>query len=447
MYKKILVAARGEIALRVIRACQELGIEAVAVHSEADRESLHVKLADEDVCIGPAQPSESYLNIPRIISAAQITRSDAIHPGYGFLAESAHFADICESCHIDWIGPDPEVMEKMGDKAVARKLMAEAGLPIIPGSDGVVEGEDIAVTLGAQIGYPVMIKAAGGGGGRGIRVVQDEAQLRELFHAAGQEAEIAFGKSGLYMERYLQSPRHIEVQIFGDGKGRVIHLGERECSIQRRHQKLIEETPSPGIGEEVREEITALAVKGARYINYSSLGTMEFLVDPHGEVYFLELNTRVQVEHPVTEMVTGLDLIKEQIRLQALGSSPLFEKEIGTSGYAIECRINAEDPGNDFKPTPGKITFYHPPGGPGVRVDSHLYDGYEVPPYYDSLLAKIITWGESREESLKRMERSLEECVIEGVPTTIPFLLAIVQDAHFISGDFDTSFLSKFRAR
>lgn len=446
MYKKILVAARGEIALRVIRACQELGIEAVAVHSEADRESLHVKLADEDVCIGPAQPSESYLNIPRIISAAEITGSDAIHPGYGFLAESAHFADICESCHIDWIGPNPEVMEKMGDKAVARKLMAEAGLPIIPGSDGVVEREDTAVMLGTRIGYPVMIKAAAGGGGRGIRVVQDEAQLREFFHAAGQEAEIAFGKSGLYMERFLQSPKHIEVQIFGDGKGRVIHLGERECSIQRRHQKLIEESPSPGIGEEARKEITALAVEGARYINYSSLGTMEFLVDPHGEVYFLELNTRVQVEHPVTEMVTGLDLIKEQIRLQALGSSPLFEKEIGTSGYAIECRVNAEDPGNDFKPTPGKITFYHPPGGPGVRVDSHLYDGYEVPPYYDSLLTKIITWGESREEALKRMERSLEECIIEGVPTTIPFLLAIVQDAHFISGDFDTSFLSRFRA-
>jgi acetyl-CoA carboxylase biotin carboxylase subunit len=446
MYRKILVAARGEIALRIIRACRELGIATVAVHSEADRESLHVKLADEDVCIGRPQPVDSYLNIPRIIAAAEITHSDAIHPGYGFLAESNRFAEICISCHIDWIGPDPSVMSKMGDKALARELVAKAGLPIIPGSDGEVETEDEAVAIAGQIGFPVMIKAAAGGGGRGIRVVEDKVQLRELFHAAGKEAEISFESGGLYIEKYLDSSKHIEVQIFGDGKGRVIHLGERECSIQRRHQKLIEESPSPGIDDQARDEITRFAVIGARYIEYGSLGTMEFLVDPGGGIYFLEMNTRVQVEHPVTEMVSGLDLIKEQIRLAASGSSPLFERELTLTGHALECRINAEDPAKDFKPSPGTITFYHPPGGPGVRVDSHLYDGYEVPPYYDSLLAKIITWGDSREEARTRMVRSLEECVIEGVATTIPFLLKIVTDEDFIHGDFNTSYLKKFEA-
>jgi acetyl-CoA carboxylase biotin carboxylase subunit len=446
MFKKILVAARGEIALRVMRACRELGIETVAVHSEADRDSLHVKLADEDVCIGPARSAESYLNIPRIIAAAEITGSDAVHPGYGFLAESNHFAEVCNSCHIQWIGPDPEAMEKMGDKVVARRLMSEVGLPIIPGSYGEVEGEDEAVETGRNIGYPLMIKAAAGGGGKGIRVVESEEQLREFYHAAGKEAENAFGKGGLYIERFLDSPRHIEVQIFGDGKGRVVQLGERECSIQRRHQKLIEESPSPGIDDETRREITRLAVIGAEHIDYGSLGTMEFLVDAHGGMYFLEMNTRVQVEHPVTEMVTGLDLIKEQIRFAAYGSSPLFDHEIERRGHAMECRINAEDPSLGFKPSPGRITFYHPPGGPGVRVDSHLYDGYEVPPYYDSLLAKVITWGETRQEALKRMMRSLEECVIEGVSTTIPFLMEVCADEEFIAGDFDTSFLKKFEA-
>jgi acetyl-CoA carboxylase biotin carboxylase subunit len=444
MFKKILVAARGEIALRIMRACRELGIDTVAVHSEADRESLHVKLADEDVCIGPARSAESYLNIPRIIAAAEITGSDAIHPGYGFLAESSHFAEICMSCHIHWIGPDPDVMEKMGDKALARRMMAGVGLPIIPGSEGEVGSEEEAVAVGSQIGYPLMIKAAAGGGGKGIRAVQDEGQLREFFHAAGKEAENAFGKGGLYVEKLLDSPRHIEVQVFGDGKGKVIHLGERECSIQRRHQKLIEESPSPGIDADLRREITRLAVVGAQHINYGSLGTMEFLVDDHGGVYFLEMNTRVQVEHPVTEMITGLDLIKEQIRLAASGSSPLFDREILLQGHAIECRINAEDPSSGFKPSPGRITFYHPPGGPGVRVDSHLYDGYEVPPYYDSLLAKIITWGQTRKEALKRMVRSLEECVIEGVSTTVPFLTKVITDDDFIAGNFNTSFLQKF---
>ncbi len=444
MFRKILVAARGEIALRIIRACRELGIATVAVHSSADSDSLHVKLADEDVCIGSAPPAESYLNIPRIIAAAEITGSDAIHPGYGFLAESNRFAEICISCDIHWIGPDPEVMEKMGDKSQARRLMAEAGLPIIPGSEGEVVEEGEALRVAGSIGYPVMIKASAGGGGRGIRVVTDEKQLQDFFHAAGKEAELAFGSGGLYIEKYLETPRHIEVQIFGDGAGRIVQLGERECSIQRRHQKLIEESPSPGVDEETRERITSLAVVGARHIQYGSLGTMEFLVDGRGDLYFLEMNTRVQVEHPVTEMITGLDLIKEQIRLAAYGSSPLFDHEITMQGHAIECRINAEDPDRNFKPSPGTITFYHPPGGPGVRVDSHLYDGYEVPPYYDSLLAKIITWGETREEARKRMVRSLDECVIEGVSTTIPFLTKIVRNEDFTEGRFDTSFLERF---
>ena len=444
MFRKILVAARGEIALRIIRACRELGIATVAVHSSADSDSLHVKFADEDVCIGSAQPSESYLNIPRIIAAAEITGSDAIHPGYGFLAESHRFAEICISCDINWIGPSPDVMEQMGDKVQARRLMADAGLPIIPGSEGEVREEDEATGIARSVGYPVMIKASAGGGGRGIRVVRDERQLRDFFHAAGKEAELAFGRGGLYIERYIESPRHVEVQVFGDGAGRIVHLGERECSIQRRHQKLIEESPSPGIDDETRSEIARFAVTGARHIGYGSLGTMEFLVDRGGDVYFLEMNTRVQVEHPVTEMITGLDLIKEQIRLAAYGSSPLFEHEITMSGHAIECRINAEDPARGFKPSPGTISFYHPPGGPGVRVDSHLYDGYEVPPYYDSLLAKVITWGETREETRKRMVRSLDEFVIEGVSTTIPFLMRVLCDGDFISGRFDTSFLDRF---
>jgi acetyl-CoA carboxylase biotin carboxylase subunit len=441
MYTKILVAARGEIALRIIRACRELDIKAVAVHSEADRESLHVKLADEDVCIGPAQPVESYLNIPRIIAAAEITRADAIHPGYGFLAESAYFAEICKSCDIDWIGPEPAVMEKMGDKAVARRLMSEAGIPVIPGSAGIVEGEEEAVGLSAQIGYPLMVKAAAGGGGRGIRIVGSETQLRDIIRTAEKEAEISFGSGGLYLEKYLESPRHIEVQIFGNGRGKLIHLQERECSIQRRHQKIIEESPSPGISGETRRRVLDYAVRGAEYIRYGSLGTMEFLVTREEEIFFLEMNTRVQVEHPVTEMVTGFDLIKEQIRLAAGDASPLFDIDIVPRGHAIECRVNAEDPRNNFKPTPGTVTFYHPPGGPGVRVDSHLYDGYVVPPYYDSLLVKIITWGDTREEARRRMVRSLEECVIEGVTTTIPFLLSIMRSDLFISGNFDTSFI------
>ena len=443
MYKKILIAARGEIALRIIRACRELGIRTVAVHSEADTESLHVKFADEDVCVGKAQPVESYLNIPRLIAAAEITGAEAIHPGYGFLAESPYFAEVCLSCKLDWIGPTPSLMEKMGHKSEARRLMDEAKLPIIPGSDGIVEGEEIALKLAGEIGYPVMIKAVAGGGGRGIRIVRGADELSSLFHAAGAEAEASFGDAGLYLEKYLERTRHIEVQVFGDGKGRAVHLRERECSIQRRHQKLIEESPAPGIPGEMRDRILDYAVRGAEYVKYGSLGTVEFLVDSEGNVYFLEMNTRVQVEHPVTEMVTGVDLIKEQIRLASTGESPLLDRHPDVTGHAIECRINAEDPEKSFKPSPGLVTFYHPPGGPGVRFDSQRYAGYTIPPYYDSLLAKIITWGETREEARVRMIRSLEECVIEGVPTTIPFHLWILRHEKFISGDFDTSFIDK----
>lgn len=443
MYKKILIAARGEIALRIIRACRELDIRTVAVHSEADTESLHVKFADEDVCIGKAQPVESYLNIPRLIAAAEITGAEAVHPGYGFLAESPYFAEVCLSCKLDWIGPAPALMEKMGHKSEARRLMNEAELPIIPGSEGIVEGEEEALKIAGQIGYPVMIKAVAGGGGRGIRIVRGADDLSSLFHAAGAEAEASFGDGGLYLEKYLENPRHIEVQVFGDGKGRAVHLRERECSIQRRHQKLIEESPAPGIPEEMRERILDYAVRGAEYVKYGSLGTVEFLADSEHNVYFLEMNTRVQVEHPVTEMVTGVDLIKEQIRLASTGDSPLMKGNPVLTGHAIECRINAEDPEKSFKPSPGLVTFYHPPGGPGVRVDSHLYAGYTIPPYYDSLLAKIITWGETREEARVRMIRSLEECVIEGVPTTIPFHLWILRHEKYISGDFDTSFIDR----
>ena len=445
MYKKILIASRGEIALRIIRACRELDIRAVAVHSEADADSLHVKLADEDVCIGGSQPSDSYLNIPRIISAAEITGADAIHPAYGFLSENPHFAEVCMSCNIGWIGPAPEIMQEMGDKAVARRLMSQAGLPVVPGSEGVVANEESALKLAEETGYPIMIKAVAGGGGRGIRIIRNGDELKELFFAAGREAQTAFGDGGLYIEKFLKNPRHIEVQIFGDGNGRIVHLGERECSIQRRHQKLLEESPSPGISAATRERIFEYALAGARHIKYGSLGTMEFLVTPEDEIYFLEMNTRVQVEHPVTEMVTGFDLIKEQIRLASTGVSPLLDAEFAQRGHAIECRINAEDPDRNFKPTPGTITFYHPPGGPGVRVDSHLYDGYTVPPYYDSLLAKVITWGADREEARRRMIRSLEECVIEGIPTTIPFQLWILRNASFTRGDFDTSFIDRIQ--
>ncbi len=446
MYKKILVAARGEIALRIIRACKELEIKTVAVHSSADRDSLHVKMADEDVSIGPSPPRESYLNIPSIISAAEITNSDAIHPAYGFLSENPDFAQICLSCGIDWIGPSPELMKTMGDKALARGIMREAGLPVIPGSAGAVSDEREAMGLCEKIGYPVMVKAVAGGGGRGIRIVKDPQELDDCFHAAGKEAEVAFGYGGLYIEKYLESPRHIEVQILGDGKGLVIDFGERECSIQRRHQKLIEESPSPGISPDMRRHLRALAVKGAEYIRYGSLGTVEFLVDSSGErAYFLEMNTRVQVEHPVTEMVCKVDLIQEQIRLASRREMQISESDFKIDGWAIECRLNAEDPDKNFMPVPGKIKFFHAPGGPGVRVDSHLYSGSAVPANYDSLLAKVIVWGKTREEAIRRMRRALDECIIEGVPTTIPFIKRIMATREFVEGVFDTSFLERIK--
>ena len=443
MYKKILVAARGEIALRIIRACRELGIKTVAVHSQADIDSLHVKLSDEDVSIGPSPPGESYLNIPRIIAAAEITNAEAIHPGYGFLSENPEFAEICISCGIDWIGPSPELMKNMGDKALARNLMKSAGLPVIPGSKGEVAGEEEAIELCGEIGYPVMVKAVSGGGGRGIRIARNAGQLVESFYTASAEATNSFGYGGLYIEKYLDSPRHIEVQILGDGKGGVLHFEERECSIQRRHQKLLEESPSPGIDGKMRNDLLAFAVKGAEYIKYGSLGTVEFLIDSNSEIFFLEMNTRVQVEHPVTEMISSSDLIMEQIRLAYTGELLLSQNDIVIRGCAIECRINAEDPERNFIPVPGKITFFHPPGGPGVRVDSHIYSGCIVPPYYDSLLAKVIVWGSTRNAARKRMIGALEECIIEGVPTTTKFLKAILQNKAFIDGNFDTTFIDK----
>ncbi|MDZ7860026.1 MAG: acetyl-CoA carboxylase biotin carboxylase subunit [Candidatus Krumholzibacteriota bacterium] len=445
MFEKVLVAARGEIALRIIRACRELDVKTVAVHSVADVDSLHVKLADEDVSIGPAPSEKSYLNIPAIIAAAEITNADAVHPGYGFLSENPDFAEICMSCGIGWIGPPPELMKKMGDKSLARELMKEAGLPVIPGSKGEVESADKAVKICDDIGYPVMVKAVAGGGGRGIRIIRNAQQIAENFHTATVEAKGSFGYGGLYIEKYLENPRHIEVQILGDGKGGVIIFGERECSIQRRHQKLLEESPSPGLNDLMREKLSGFAVRGAEYIKYGSLGTVEFLVDSKDNVYFLEMNTRVQVEHPVTEMVTNVDLIREQIRQAFTGKLLISQDDVHIEGWAIECRINAEDPDRNFIPVPGKITFFHPPGGPGVRVDSHIYTGYVIPPNYDSLLAKVIVWGSNREKARKRMIGALDEFIIEGVPTTISFLEEIMRNKDFAEGKFDTTFLDKMK--
>lgn len=445
MIRKVLIANRGEIALRVIRACMELGIKTVAVYSEADRDSLHAWLADEDVCIGGPRPAESYLDPRRIISAAVITNADAIHPGYGFLAENADFADICEEHGITFIGPTPEQIRAMGDKAEAKRLMQEAGVPTVPGSDGVVDDLDEARKIAKDIGYPVMIKATAGGGGKGMRIAYDEADLVKKFEMARAEAKAAFGDPGVYIEKFIQNPRHIEVQLLGDGRGNVVHLGERDCTIQRRHQKLVEESPSPVVDEELRRRLGEAAVKGAKKINYRGAGTIEFLVDRDKNFYFMEMNTRIQVEHPVTEMVTHIDLIKEQIRI-AMGEPLRFRQEdIRFLGHAIEARINAEDPYNDFAPSPGKITSFHPPGGLGVRVDTHVYAGYVVPPYYDSMLAKLIVWGETRDEAIARMRRALREFIIEGVKTTIPFHQKVMEDARFISGEFDTSFLEGFR--
>ena len=442
MFSKVLIANRGEIALRVIRACRELGLETVAVYSDADRESLHVRFADDDVCIGPPPARDSYLNIPRIIAAAEITGADAIHPGYGFLAENAEFAEICAASKITFIGPTADQIRTMGDKAQARKAMSAVGVPIVPGTPGPVEDVDEALKFATEIGFPVIIKAAAGGGGKGMRVAKDADDFGRSFQLARSEALSAFGNGDVYVEKYLTRPRHIEFQILGDRHGNVLHLGERDCSVQRRHQKLIEESPSPAVDDALRATMGAAAVAGAKAIDYVGAGTIEMLLDEDGSYYFMEMNTRIQVEHPVTEMLYGVDLVKEQIRVAA--GEPLSVKELPTRrGHVIEVRVNAEDPARNFQPSPGRITTYHPPGGPGVRLDSHVYDGYTVPPYYDSLLAKLICQGRDRSEAIARMMVALESFIIEGVTTTIPFLARVMQNERFASGDFDTKFLER----
>ncbi len=445
MFQKVLIANRGEIALRVIRACHELGVQTVAVYSEADRESLHVRFADEDVCIGGPAAADSYLNIPRIIAAAEVTGAEAIHPGYGFLAENAEFCEICSRSGLVFIGPTPEQIRAMGDKATARRTMMEVGVPTVPGSEGIVEGVDEAVRVAREIGFPIMIKASAGGGGKGMRVSQDAESFPKLLNAAQVEAKAAFGNPGVYLERCILKPRHVEFQVFGDQEGRVVHLGERDCSIQRRHQKLVEEAPSPALDEEMRGRMGDSAVKAAQAIDYVGAGTVEFLVDEAGEFYFMEMNTRIQVEHPVTEVTTGFDLVKEQIRVAA--GEPLSFRGNGEGvrhrGHAIEFRINAEDPDRNFAPAPGTITTFHPPGGPGVRLDTHVYTGYRVPPYYDSLLAKLIVSGSSRAEAILRAQHVLDQFIIEGVATTLPFLRQIVEDDHFVRGEVDTGFVAR----
>jgi acetyl-CoA carboxylase, biotin carboxylase subunit len=442
MFKKVLIANRGEIALRVIRACRELGIQTVAVYSEADRESLHVRFADDDVCIGPPPSRDSYLKIPRIIAAAEITGADAIHPGYGFLAENAEFAETCAASNVTFIGPTPEQIRVMGDKAAARKAMTAVGVPIIPGTPGPVEDSDEALDLARDIGFPVIIKAAAGGGGKGMRVARDPEDFARSFQLARSEALSAFGSGDVYVEKYLARPRHIEFQILGDQYGNVIHLGERDCSVQRRHQKLIEEAPSPAVTPELREAMGEAAVRGAKAIDYVGAGTIEMLLNEDRSFYFMEMNTRIQVEHPVTEMLTGVDLVKEQIRVAA-GERLSIDELPPIRGHVIECRVNAEDPARNFQPSPGRIATFHPPGGPGVRLDTHVYAGYTVPPYYDSLLAKLIVQGRDREEALRRMQMALESFIIEGVTTTIPFLARVMTNERFRSGDVDTKFLER----
>jgi acetyl-CoA carboxylase biotin carboxylase subunit len=443
MFKKVLIANRGEIALRVIRACKELGIATVAVYSEADRECLHVRFADDDVCIGRAPSRDSYLSIPRIIAAAEITGADAIHPGYGFLAENAEFAEIVVASGLTFIGPTAEQIRQMGDKAMARRLASERGVPTVPGSPGPVETVEEATAFAESIGFPVIIKAAAGGGGKGMRVAADRDSFGQAFALARQEALAAFSSDQVYIEKYLARPRHVEIQVMGDQHGRVMHLCERDCSVQRRHQKLIEEAPSPALTQELRDQMGNAAVQLAGAIGYVGAGTIEFLLDEDGSFYFMEMNTRIQVEHPVTEMVTSFDLVKEQIRTAA--GEKLRLKLVGNRlrGHAIECRVNAEDPNRNFQPSPGLITAFHPPGGPGVRVDTHIYAGYQVPPYYDSLLAKVIVHGNSRTEALARMRQALDSFIIEGVTTTIPFLGRVMRHPDFIAGRVDTKFLER----
>ena len=443
MFKKILIANRGEIALRIQRACRELGIKTVAVYSEADENSLHVRFADEDVCIGPARSADSYLNVPAVISAAEVTGADAIHPGYGFLSESAYLAEVCEACHIKFIGPDPQVIRLMGDKARARRVMKKAGVPILPGSDGPVDSEEKALRIAKDIGYPVIVKATAGGGGRGMRVVRKSSELVGAVKTAQREAEAAFGVGDVYIEKYVESPRHIEFQILGDQHGNVIHLGERECSIQRRHQKLIEESPSPAMNDKLRRKMGGIVIDAARAVQYTNAGTFEFLMDPQGHFYFMEANTRLQVEHPVTEMVTGIDIVKEQIRIASGARLGVKQGDVTFSGHSIECRINAEDP-ETFVPSPGVIHVFSVPGGPGVRVETLAHNECTITPYYDSMIAKIIVHGRDRQEAIARMKRVLEMTVIEGIKTSIPLHLKVLSDPDFVAGKLSTSFMERY---
>lgn len=443
MFKKVLIANRGEIAVRIIRACKEMGIQTVAIFSEADRESLHVKLADEALCIGKTPAKDSYLNMHNIMSAAAVTQADAIHPGYGFLAENADFAEMCRACNVVFIGPEPEAIRKMGGKAVARSTMKEAGVPTVPGTEGIIQSQDDALKVAKEIGYPVIVKATAGGGGKGMRLAETEQDLRQAIHQAQSEAEKAFGNAAVYLEKYIEEPRHIEIQVLADRFGQVIHLGERDCSIQRRHQKLVEEAPSPALSEQLRRQMGEAAIKAAQAVQYHSAGTIEFLLDKHDQFYFMEMNTRIQVEHPVTELVTTVDIIKEQMKIAAGLPLSYKQEDIRITGWAIECRINAESPEHDFRPSPGCIAEYLPPGGFGVRVDSAVYTGYAIPPFYDSMAAKVIVWGETREEAIRKMKRSLNEMVIKGIETTIPFHLRLLDQEQFQKGTFTTRFLEE----
>ncbi len=443
MFNKVLIANRGEIALRIIRACKELGVKTVMVYSQADADSLPVRLADQAVCIGPPAPTASYLLIERIISVAEICDVDAIHPGFGFLSENAHFAEVCKSCNITFIGPGPEQMRAMGDKAMARETMKKAGVPITPGSDGLISTEEEAIKVAHKLKYPVIIKATAGGGGRGMRIAHNDPSLIQGFHAARTEAERAFACGDVYIEKFIENPRHVEIQILADSHGNVLHLGERDCSMQRRHQKLVEESPSPIMTASLRKKMGDAAVRAARAVNYVNAGTIEFLVGPEEQFYFMEMNTRVQVEHPVTEMITGIDIVKEQIKIAAGERLPYQQKNIVPNGHAIECRINAENPYNNFSPSPGTISAYLPPGGPGVRVDSHAYQGYRIPPNYDSMIGKLIVHGDTRAEAIARCRRALEEFVVEGVSTSIPFAQFLMDTKEFIEGRYDTGFIER----
>lgn len=443
-FQKILIANRGEIAVRIIRACRELGISTVAVYSEADKESLHVRLADEAYCIGPTPSKDSYLNFTNLMSIATLTECDAVHPGYGFLAENADFAEICGSCNITFIGPSPEAITKMGDKSVAKQTMQDANVPVIPGSNGLVQDLDEAVMVARDIGYPVIIKATAGGGGKGIRIAEDESSLIQQITMAQQEAQKAFGNAGVYLEKFLTGMKHVEIQIIADKHGNAVYLGERDCSVQRRRQKLIEEAPCPVMTPEKRKEMGEAAVRAALAVNYSGAGTLEFLYGPDGQFYFMEMNTRIQVEHPVTEMITNIDLIQEMISVAEGNPLSFTQDDVQFNGWSIECRINAEDPFRNFMPSPGKIGFYLAPGGPGVRVDSAAYPGYVISPHYDSMIAKLIVWGATREEAISRMKRALSEFVIEGIHTTIPFHQKLLEHPVFVEGDFDIKFLEEY---